>query len=396
MAQSRVVIVSNDDWIAQLIVVTLQEGGTDALVRGSAEEALALVEASSIDAVVCDAVLPDHDAAWLVAKIRQGRHPLTPFVLLAHADDSFSRVDALQAGADACLTKPFKVDEVCLQLQALIAMARRFSELRRVSERPRATSAPPSRVASEEAFAGDIAQMSLSTVLTLLELERRTGVLTVKGARQSATVMMQGGAATKATLGGAHVAPIAALRRVLKWKTGHFTFRVGDSVAPPEDLCSIGALLLEVARLDDEAPASSSLLELSPTPAPALDVTFEDLEAPTAKTAEPTGKRPGRRSTRPPPISGSAAVDAELHARKTRPAPPMPSKQGKPSAPVLPSANTERRAMRPPPPVGGGGVAPVAGAGGGLGVSVPTPAPALPPRPRPSAPKPPLPGRQGG
>jgi two-component system, OmpR family, response regulator len=388
MAQSRVVIVTNDDWISQLIAASLREGGSVVSLCSSAEEALERLNASAHDAVLCDAVLPDHDAAWLVAGLRMGPHASTTFVVLAHADDSFSRLEALHAGADACMLKPFKVDEVCLQLEALVAMGRRFAASSVTgtpsppesapNSSPISSRAPASRAGAEEAFSGDLAQLSLPTVLTLLELERRTGVLTVKGSKQTATVMMQGGAATVATLGGVQIAPIAVLRRVLKWKTGRFTFRSGVSMAPPSDQRSIGALLMEAVRLEDESPASSQgpaslhapgSYSLRPPPG---DFFFDEREVPTAKSAAGSGtpKRGARKSIQPPAPAPPEGRSEDPHARQTRPAPPPTPAAGRPARPPTEAKIEPQPPPRPPVP------------------PAPRAPPVAPPRP---APKPPVP-----
>jgi hypothetical protein len=114
------------------------------------------------------------------------------------------------------------------------------------------TSGPPSTGAM--AFQGDIAHMSLATVLTLLELERRSGRLKVTNDKdRTATLELAEGAFASATLDGKAWQPTDFLREVLRWKRGLFAFRASKIDAPRGTRQAIGHLLLEAMRLEDEA-----------------------------------------------------------------------------------------------------------------------------------------------
>ncbi len=96
--------------------------------------------------------------------------------------------------------------------------------------------------------------MSIATVLTLLELERRSGVLEIMspGAGQ-AELHVVDGALAASLLDERHAEPVAALRTALAWTEGRFWFRPSDVVATPAQAHSLSSLLLEAMRLDDEA-----------------------------------------------------------------------------------------------------------------------------------------------
>jgi CheY-like chemotaxis protein len=392
MAKSRVVLVTNDDWVSNLIGAILGDAGLSVDVVPLASEALERVRTTQVDAVICDAILRDQDGSWLVEEIRKGPRGITPFLLLAHAEDSFSRAEALRAGADVCLVKPFRADELCLQTLAIIAMARRCLQASeqslgalsptpaqvqmgvRAQRSPKSLRPPASVGPSSAAFEGDVAQMSLATVLSMLELERRTGVLTVHGETQTATFAMAAGSAAQATLGGSDISPIAVLRQILRWKTGRFGFRPADeSSLQAVDQHSIGALLIEAARLDDEMsnrrPDSTrpSLLPrrtetLRPAPLAVdmvedideIDENWEAHEAPTRKTGSdggPSSRRPVSRSMRPPapdaPRSRRPPAPEDTSTRKTRPAPPPAVKRE--SVSVNDSGVRPRPSVAPPP-----------------------------------------------
>lgn len=308
MLKSRVVLATGDEWIANLVGAVLRDAELEVEVVSSGEEALSLLQTRA-DLVLTDAALPD-DPTWFVTQIRQstGSNASIPFLLLAHSDDSFSRMEALRAGADICLTKPFRADELCLQIMAILAMHQRISTGARsqgvVSARNMTLRGSP--VVSTAALSGDLALVSLATVLSLLELERRSGTMLVRGPKQTATLTMREGAAARATLEGASTSIIAVLRQMLRWKNGQFEFSP-DEPKPnsiPPDQHSIGALLIEAARLDDEAPSSRKRGSILPPSEEEALLDSDWLEPPSEKpppmSVRPSGLTPPRRKTIPP------------------------------------------------------------------------------------------------
>ena len=111
---------------------------------------------------------------------------------------------------------------------------------------------------SASSMRGNLAEVSLPTILGMLELERRTGVLKVcadDGSIVSAT--LRDGLLVGARVKELETDPLEALREALLFKRGHFWFRqLGVEVAmgPAK---SVGAVLLEATRQNDEARRSA-------------------------------------------------------------------------------------------------------------------------------------------
>lgn len=78
--------------------------------------------------IVTDMDLPDYDGLWLAASVRAnlGAVASTPIVLLGHPIDDELRARALEAGVDVLLPKPVRLDELCAQVRALLAMSGRL------------------------------------------------------------------------------------------------------------------------------------------------------------------------------------------------------------------------------------------------------------------------------
>src|SRR4029079_8223075 len=171
------------------------------------------------DAIVCDVDLPGHDGYWVARNVRThpSRVSVTPFLFLSGLDDEASRLEGFHVGADVYMTKPFRVDEVVAQVGALVQMATRL-RVRRDSM----LSIPAAPHVS--AIEGDLGQMSIATVLTILEMERRTGVFEVISKKRRALLEIARGCVVKGTVGGTHISALGALRTMLSWKVGRFSF----------------------------------------------------------------------------------------------------------------------------------------------------------------------------
>ena len=151
------------------------------------------------------------------------------------------------------------------------AMRTEIEELSERAEQGTTDARRPSRTAPEDApelwdvapfsassMRGNLAEVSLPTILGMLELERRTGVLKVcadDGSIVSAT--LREGLLVGARVKDLETDPLEALREALLFNRGHFWFRqLGVEVAmgPPK---SVGSVLLEATRQNDEARRSA-------------------------------------------------------------------------------------------------------------------------------------------
>ena len=252
-ARERVLLIQDDEWESALLARALREAGyevfTEGTAKGGLEKALELQPAC----IVCDLVLPDIDGSWVARKIRTdpSRISMTPFVFLTGVDDKESRLQGFNVGADAYITKPFRHDEVVAQVRALIAMARRMSAIRDSMDplsSPTSSPLPP-------AVKGDLAHLSLPTLLTIFEMERRTGRLKVKtDGNKVAEVHLVGGMVSRATLDAADKPTVEVFREVLRWTRGHFAFRPGTASNPSGGAGdNVQGALLEAMRQEDEA-----------------------------------------------------------------------------------------------------------------------------------------------
>ena len=245
----RILIIEGDEWSAAVLAKMLRDAGYEVELASSARDGFEQALKLEPDCIICDVTLPDIDGFWVARRIRTDAGPVstTPFLFLTTVDDRDSRLQGLNVGADVYMVKPVVHEEVIAQVAALIDMAARLRQ-RRESLVSSPVNEPPA------AFAGDISQMSIATLLTLLEMERRSGQLTVERNGESAVFDLSGGGMLRAVLGGEAREPVELMRTVMKWEDGRFSFRVGAAAGTPVR-GSIGAMLLEAMRLEDEQDA---------------------------------------------------------------------------------------------------------------------------------------------
>lgn len=119
----RILIVEDDELVADALRRGLTEAGFVADRVGSAEAAEAALASDPFDLAVVDIGLPGVDGLTLVRRLRRGGNA-TPVLILTARDGLADRVDALDLGADDYLTKPFELPEVAARCRALIRRTR--------------------------------------------------------------------------------------------------------------------------------------------------------------------------------------------------------------------------------------------------------------------------------
>ena len=120
-AMTRVLVVDDEPQILRALSITLRARSYDVVVATNGKQALAAAAASSPDIVVLDLGLPDLDGLDVIRGLRGWSK--VPIVVLSGRSQGVSKVDALDAGADDYVTKPFNVDELLARLRAVTRRA---------------------------------------------------------------------------------------------------------------------------------------------------------------------------------------------------------------------------------------------------------------------------------
>ena len=115
---TRVLVVDDEPQILRALAINLRARGYDVATAGDGGEALAAAGARLPDVVVLDLGLPDMDGVAVITGLR--RWSGVPILVLSGRSDSADKVDALDAGADDYVTKPFGMEELLARLRAMV------------------------------------------------------------------------------------------------------------------------------------------------------------------------------------------------------------------------------------------------------------------------------------
>jgi two-component system, OmpR family, KDP operon response regulator KdpE len=115
---SRVLVVDDDRQLLRALRITLRAAGHEVVAAADGRTALREAAGEHPDIVVLDLGLPDLDGTEVLAGLRPWF--TGPVLVLSARADSRDKVDALDAGADDYVTKPFDMGELLARLRALL------------------------------------------------------------------------------------------------------------------------------------------------------------------------------------------------------------------------------------------------------------------------------------
>jgi two-component system, OmpR family, KDP operon response regulator KdpE len=117
--RSNVLIVEDDAGIRQSLFETLTALGFVIGEAGNGEEALLRLRMIDYDAVLLDINMPGMGGIETCRRICRG-YPNVPIIMLTVRDEEDDKVEALDAGADDYVTKPFQIRELTARLRSVI------------------------------------------------------------------------------------------------------------------------------------------------------------------------------------------------------------------------------------------------------------------------------------
>jgi len=112
----KILILDDEEALRAIIARRLQRKGYEVLEAGSAEEGLALLQVTLLDAVLLDIKLPDGDGLLLLPEIKR-LQPDLQVVMLTGNGTIESAIEAMKLGAYDYLTKPCNLSELEITLQ---------------------------------------------------------------------------------------------------------------------------------------------------------------------------------------------------------------------------------------------------------------------------------------
>ena len=118
MSGARILAVDDAPEILSALETILRSAGYEIDTAASGKEAIARATLRAPDAVILDLVLPDRSGIDVCRELRTWTQ--IPILLLSVVGDEDEKVEALDAGADDYVTKPFAVNELLARLRAAL------------------------------------------------------------------------------------------------------------------------------------------------------------------------------------------------------------------------------------------------------------------------------------
>lgn len=118
MNKPFVLIVEDDSAVRNLIITTLETQNYKFHTATTGAEALLEAVSQKPDILLLDLGLPDMDGGEIIKKIRSWSN--MPIIVISARSEDKDKIEALDAGADDYLTKPFSIDELLARLRATL------------------------------------------------------------------------------------------------------------------------------------------------------------------------------------------------------------------------------------------------------------------------------------
>jgi two-component system KDP operon response regulator KdpE len=122
MARGKLLIVDDEPSVRWALHRTLRAMGFEISEAANGDQALALVRTVRFDVVLLDIAMPGMDGVNTCREIRK-LMPLVGILMLTVRDTEAEKIEALDAGADDYVTKPFNVRELAARIRAAVRRA---------------------------------------------------------------------------------------------------------------------------------------------------------------------------------------------------------------------------------------------------------------------------------
>lgn len=118
MNKPLILVVEDDTAISNLITTTLETQGYRFHTAPNGAQALLETVSQKPDIILLDLGLPDMDGVEIIQKIRSWSN--MPIIVVSARSEDRDKIEALDAGADDYLTKPFSVEELLARLRVTL------------------------------------------------------------------------------------------------------------------------------------------------------------------------------------------------------------------------------------------------------------------------------------
>jgi CheY-like chemotaxis protein len=234
VAPARLLVVEPSDAMRARITSSLEVAGFQVESVTGATDALQACASWRPDAIVAASAMEGMTGVDLAyAMSEHATLSDVPLVLTGDEGD-LGRLDAYRAGVRDYIPRPFLDEELVIRIHRIAAPA----------------------VAPTTGLRGNLVDIGLGTLLSLLEFERKSGILALTRTNELVRVFVADGRLVKLETGAGRSGGRERLMRLLDWRDGQFEFAPSVVTARDEiGMASVAVLLLEHARRRDEQTA---------------------------------------------------------------------------------------------------------------------------------------------
>jgi uncharacterized protein (TIGR02266 family) len=234
---TRILLVEDEGLVQRKIGSLFMRRGLRIALAGTGAEALTKCLKDPPDLILSDIRMPAMDG-WTFLRLVKSRLSLSsvPFVFLASALSPHERQKAYELGADDFISKSTPPDEI---------LARVERTLLKYQDNPEVMSA-------RRVLHGDLDFVTLPTLLQMLMVEEKTGILRISHQQCQADVCLREGKPMSCALKPFDLTGRDALFELLDWDTGRFEFAADEYDGPDEIQMNVLQLLIEHSRIVDE------------------------------------------------------------------------------------------------------------------------------------------------
>jgi CheY-like chemotaxis protein len=237
---NRILVVDDERFFIALVHRMLIRYGYDVETASSALEGLDRARTRRPDLIISDIMMPKVDGFTFLKQVRSDpKLAMIPFLFLTAIDDrKTARIKGFRLGADDFLPKEDVTEELLVRVEAILSR----QQVRRQSD-------------TDSAMSGSLAEIGVAAVLQMMAMEEKTGLVAFEGAPGTAQVWVVDGTPMAAVLPDLGLEGEEAVYAALNWESGSFSFSSSLPACRRNIRSSMQLLLLEGARLIDEAMA---------------------------------------------------------------------------------------------------------------------------------------------
>lgn len=130
MAKQRICVIEDEDDIAELIRLTLEQARFETMLLRNGAQAIQKIKSFKPDLILLDLMLPDTDGLDICKSLK--KDPVLshiPVIMLTAKGTEMDRIVGFELGADDYIVKPFSTRELVLRIKAILSRTSSTSEI---------------------------------------------------------------------------------------------------------------------------------------------------------------------------------------------------------------------------------------------------------------------------